>query len=511
MHRNDWYAGATQIARLFSPSVLVLLLACSCSRAIPAATTDLQALINAAKPGDTIVLPAGSLYTGNFILPAKSGDGTITITSSEVAELAENVRVKPSDRNHMAVIRSVNSGAIFTTAPGAHNYRLVGLELYADAAYNYGILQLGANEDTLEKLPSHFEMDRLYIHGDSKMGSKRGIALNGISMSVRNCYISEFMSPDQDTQAIGGWNGAGPFQIVNNYLEAAGENIMFGGSTPSVKNLVPSDIEIRGNYFYKPLSWKRGDPSFTGTGWSVKNLLELKNARRVKVSGNIFENNWSGGQTGFALVFTVRTQDDTAPWSVVEDVTFEDNILRNVESGLVILGQDGSGRSRRIMVRNNQWDVKDTLFQILNGAEDVTIDHNTALNPGPPLRLDGPPMQRLIFKNNICLHSLYGFNGSGIAMGVPTLQHFAPDAIVLKNIIVGADAKRYPADNFYPPQVDNVVFRDRAHNVYQLAAKSPYRNAGTDGQDIGADTVRIRQATAATLSGKQEGGSPSRN
>ena len=30
-----------------------------------------------------------------------------------------------------------------------------------------------------------------------------------------------------------GWNGPGPFLIENNYLEAAGENIMFGGNDPS--------------------------------------------------------------------------------------------------------------------------------------------------------------------------------------------------------------------------------------------------------------------------------------
>ena len=38
-----------------------------------------------------------------------------------------------------------------------------------------------------------------------------------------------------------------------------------------------------------PLSWRIGDPSYAGTEWSVKNLFELKNARRVLVDGNIFQ------------------------------------------------------------------------------------------------------------------------------------------------------------------------------------------------------------------------------
>src|SRR5262249_52739363 len=40
---------------------------------------DLQAAINNAQPGDTIVLQAGATFTGNFILPAKSGSAYVTI------------------------------------------------------------------------------------------------------------------------------------------------------------------------------------------------------------------------------------------------------------------------------------------------------------------------------------------------------------------------------------------------------------------------------------------------
>src|SRR5687767_8873221 len=36
---------------------------------------DLQFALNAAQPGDTIVLQAGAVFTGNFTMPAKSGNG----------------------------------------------------------------------------------------------------------------------------------------------------------------------------------------------------------------------------------------------------------------------------------------------------------------------------------------------------------------------------------------------------------------------------------------------------
>ena len=44
-------------------------------------------------------------------------------------------------------------------------------------------------------------------------------------------------------------------------------------------------------------------PTSTGTLWSVKNLFELKNARNVLISGNIFENHWQESQPGYAIVF----------------------------------------------------------------------------------------------------------------------------------------------------------------------------------------------------------------
>ena len=60
---------------------------------------------------------------------------------------------------------------------------------------------------------------------------------------------------------------------------------MFGGGDPAIRDLVPSDIEIRGNHFFKPRAWRQGDPAYAGTAWSVKNLFELKNASRVLVDG----------------------------------------------------------------------------------------------------------------------------------------------------------------------------------------------------------------------------------
>ena len=97
--------------------------------------------------------------------------------------------------------------------------------------------------------------------------------MNSASTEVLNSYISDVHGRGYDTQAICTWNGPGPFKIINNYLEAAGENVMFGGSPAAIPNLVPTDIEIRNNYFFKPLSWYVNDPSYAGIRWSVRNLF----------------------------------------------------------------------------------------------------------------------------------------------------------------------------------------------------------------------------------------------
>ena len=93
------------------------------------------------------------------------------------------------------------------------------------------LVELGSGKDTtVEAEPSDIVIDRCYLHGNDKGDYRRGVALNGVRMAVVDSYLENFHDAHSDSQAIGGWNGAGPFKIVNNFLEAASENIMFGGA-----------------------------------------------------------------------------------------------------------------------------------------------------------------------------------------------------------------------------------------------------------------------------------------
>src|SRR5205085_5639883 len=121
--------------------------------------------------------------------------------------------------------------------------------------YVYNIVQIGNGETSESALPNNITIDRCYIHGDSVAGSRRGVLMNGASIAIIDSYISDFKEVGADNQALAGYSMTGPIKIVNNYLEGAGENVIFGGSDPSVPNAVASDIEIRCNYFFKPLKW----------------------------------------------------------------------------------------------------------------------------------------------------------------------------------------------------------------------------------------------------------------
>src|SRR5262245_32325733 len=59
---------------------------------------NLQTAINNARPGDIIELDAGATFTGNFVLPQKTGSGWIYIRTTGYSRLpAPGTRVSPSD------------------------------------------------------------------------------------------------------------------------------------------------------------------------------------------------------------------------------------------------------------------------------------------------------------------------------------------------------------------------------------------------------------------------------
>lgn len=485
--------------------------------AVPAGG-DLQQAIDSAAPGDVIELAAGASYTGPITLPQKPGSDWIVIRSSGAIDLPDGARVGPGDAAKLATIVAPQLEPAVIAAPGAHHYRLIGLELTA-AAYSYNLLQLDPGSANAADFPHDLVVDRCYLHGNATAGTRRGIALNSASTAVINSYFTDFKEEGADAQAIAGWGGPGPYKIVNNFLAGAGENILFGGDVPSVSDTVPSDIEICGNHIAKSLAWKADDPSYEGTAWTVKNLLELKNAQRVVIGGNVLENNWAAAQVGFAVLFTVRGEGGQAAWATVQDITFSYNIVRHTASGFNMYGHDDLGPSQstiRIVVSNNLvYDIDDATFggngrsfQIVGDGmpplDHALFEHNTVIQTaGTAFMVNGDSgisASNLVFRNNIVSRGEYGWFGGGAGEGSSALAVYAPDAKVSANAIVGpSSGAMYPSGNFFPSTLTDVDFADPASGDYTLQSASMFAKQGTDGTDLGVDMAALQAATAGVV------------
>lgn len=229
---------------------------------------DLQGAIDGAQLGDTIVLQAGATYTGTFTLRPKSGAGWIVIrTSAPDSSLPpQGRRMTPAYAAQLPKIVTPGSAAAIQTAAGAHHYRLVGLEItVGGTGTNYGLVLLGDSsgaQSSLTQVPHSLILDRVYIHGRSSANLLRGVAMNSATSAVIDSYIADVHFAGADSQAICGWNGPGPFKIANNYLEGAGENVMFGGVTNVAKKLSPSGVEppltILMRWRMIPVGWPSG-------------------------------------------------------------------------------------------------------------------------------------------------------------------------------------------------------------------------------------------------------------
>ncbi len=463
---------------------------------------DLQAAIDAARPGDTILLQPGGVYAGGLILPARDGSDYITIRSaaSDSVLPPAGTRITPAYAGQLPKIVGGTAGLpAMMTDLGAHHWRLQLLELVDTWPYG-DILALGDGsyaQNSLSTVAHDLVVDRVYVHGVSGQEQKRGIALNSATTTIRDSYIADIRLTNGDAQAIAGWNGPGPFLITNNYLEATGENFLLGGSDPPIDGLVPSDVTFTRNTVTKRASWR-------SQGYAVKNLIEFKNAQRVTIDGNVIEYNWSGGQSGHAIMLTPRNQDGGAPWSIVQGITITNNVIRHVSGVLNVLGTDYRFPSQPlsdVVFRNNlvvdlsaaNWGGAGQLL-LTSGGRNLTLDHNTVFTDGTSVvYADGAPVSGFTFTNNIIPDNSWAVMGAGTSEGTNTLNTFFPNGTFLRNVVVAGQTSLYPTGNFFPATVSGVGFVDLNGN-YRLSASSPYITAATDGSALGANITTLNGA-----------------
>ena len=460
-----------------------------------AAGANLQAAIDAAQPGDELLLAPGATFTGNFNLPNKgSSTSWITIRTdvSDATLGAAGTRMTPGRASsaNLARIVTPNNAAAIATALYAHHYRLTGLDVGATgSAFDVnGLIRFGdgsSAQNSLSLVAHDLVLDRMFVHGQATQSIRRCISLQSAASAIVDSWISDCHSNEGDSQAIIGWNGPGPYLIRNNHLEGGHMGIMFGGADPWITNLSPSDISVIGNHITRPVSW-------SGV-WQTKTIIESKNARRMLIEGNVIENVWASAQVGFALLLKSSNQSGTAPWSQSTDITVRYNRIRNAGSGINIAANPESTPAvpaARISVYDNAvenlgnspYNGEGIPLQILGGTYDVLVAHNSWGNAGNvAISFDGGATTRTVIHSNIIPSGNYGVKGSGMATGTSTLNYYAPGGVFSYDAIPGADCAYYPTTTSCPSSIPS----------------SP--GIGYDARTIGADMSKVNGATSGVV------------
>jgi hypothetical protein len=397
----------------------------------------------------------------------------------------------------------------------------------------------------------HIIVDRVWLHGSRQDDTATGVNFNGMTdAAVVDSYFSDFhctaitgsCSEGHAIAAGVGTIATGPLRIAGNFIEASSENILFGGGYSTVR---PTDIEIRRNHFFKPLTWKKGQTGYVGgyngNPFVVKNHIELKNAVRVLIEGNIFENNWGGfSQSGYSIVLTAKNQagangTNLCSACAVTDVTIRYNKISHTGAGIQMadLRSDNGGiasAGERFSIHDTTIDDIEagfyvgsgTLFQVYNGwpthpLKNITINHITGF-PDPLSKIislgnkiTNPQMSGFTLTNSILGKSLYPMWSVGgltdcAIYNVPlsSLNSCFGSWIFTDNAVIATSAINYPPSkwpvgNYFPATtstVDFTNFNGGDLGNYQLLSSSPYQNMGSDGKDLGADMNALAAATA---------------
>jgi hypothetical protein len=390
----------------------------------------LDAALLAAAPDDVLTLALSLRYPGMLTL-AKP----VTLQ----AELL------PLDRVTADVLLPTFLGGV--CIPG-DDVTILGAEIRHSDPHAYDIVQLGGARTTL---------DRVRVLGDPAVGDKRGIAANGGGdCIIRDCYVDDCFGPypGNDCQAVCAWDMAPGLLIENCFLRGGTETIMLGGSDSSSEARMPTDVTIRGCDITKRPEWQT-------QAVSVKNTVEIKAGRRIRIEDNRISYSWGGkGQDGYLLVLSVRNQSGGAPWSTIDEVWITNNHFAHGAAAINILGRDNnedSGQLTSVLISGNTFEDLDPITytgdkrMILcgGGSQLLTICENQFAGAGMTsvVYFYGPVPANLhygmMLAANVFPSSKYGIFGEDSSTAKPgqvppAWERYVVDGTLEGNVVAGA-------------------------------------------------------------------------
>lgn len=369
----------------------------------------INADLNAANCGDTIVAQAGGSDVGTINFPNKPCDAKhyihlITTGVSDPNFPLEGQRITPcaaglsSYPGRPSYPCNNTKNLLFKVmAPNASNamrmngnnfYRITGFEITRVPTGGVAIYNLVDMQGTATAETNHIIFDRNWFHGilatfpststATDTSTTRAIYLGQSNhVGIIDNYFSDFYDTsamsangNTDAQCIGGGAGGvantgwGYYEIIDNHCEASGEGILLGGSSGPPRtptgctvmvncNLdVPSDSVVLHNYFFKPLAWNGNTTTPGGTGWPVvKNGFEMKTGARWLFEGNVIENVWYNAQVGYCWSTAPKNQSGGSPLNgsdltaLTNDFTYRYNYCYNAAYGIALYQSMDSGCS----------------------------------------------------------------------------------------------------------------------------------------------------------------------
>jgi len=542
---------------------------------------DLQAKLTEATCGQQITLPAGSVYAGHFTYPALvcPTNNWVWLETSGMSSLPpEGTRVSPCyagdtslpgrpafgcpaiPGNYMAKIVSPDNAPALTFAAGASGVRFIGIEFYRPTGTGFVTKIISAGN--IANL-SNVILDRNCCHGDENQDETEScIDISGMSnFAAVDSYFNNIVCYSGaghvscDSHAIlGGLNTTNVAtetgnKIVNNFIEAAGENIFFGGGAA---NTVPADIEIRLNTVFKPQTWNAHDPSFNGGPPSggqavVKNLLEFKTGQRVLIEGNTFTNNWGGfSQNGSAILLTPKNGTNTCTVCLDSNITIRDNTINTTGSPFQFVetksdfGFFSSGLNH-VSAHDNISDNIDyancfdcagappPTFQLWSALDtpsaaqvehDVSLNHNTAVYastsaaPSGAIGLSGPQistgfnMFNMTLTNNVMISGVSGAvneigggittNCAELLTGTAAFNACWSPYTLGGNCFIANGSNTWPGSNVTSLASQTgayVNYNNGDGGDYHLVPGSSCNGQALDGTDPGADIDLVLQYT----------------
>jgi hypothetical protein len=272
-----------------------------------------------------------------------------------------------------------------------------------------------------------------------------------------------------------------------------------------------------------------GTAPSTGTNWQLKTLIEFKGGIKYRIRYNRFFNSWntSSGQGEAIWAKSVNqsptSANNSTPWMEFTDSIFEYNVFHTVPGMLLVSGNEYETSSnfartrgtRNFQFKNNlAYDLSNILYGtsgidawlLANSCDDCILEHNTVDYTGNSfaLEMDGS-VSKSLFLNNLTIRNNLltrrrtngGFHADGGSEGTVDIEstegcncvgQYTITANVFGNNAAGP-TESYPSGNTFAAdatwraEFSGTLFT--AITDYELDAMSAYRDAGTDGEDLG--------------------------